>query len=694
MRNIIMKRITKKFLQLFLTGLTFLFLFFSGTSAYAVTELTENRDLSQLQLYQFSLKQANMEVVSQSASVVRNTIPANGGWKESTIFSLQIDKSQSQQNFDNPIQLRFRNAGTIYGQSVDVYVTFSQLRAFRVQQNADYRNPNKTILPFLTIDENWGVKSIQIMDFIWPPHPNVTNDMYGSYAFDADVTAELRYSDDGSSTNLKMVMLPSDIDVVYNALGREETFSIYDNDTASNKIIKNPANALRQTKTGNKTTWHPTRDTQGAYAEHNVSGFAVRSSTNTVKFEFTTTAGSGGLFGFYVENPDVPQKTVSTTAISAQAGQAVDYTAVYKMPTPGKNVIGSLSSMKMIETLDSRLDFKNLTVQFNGRTLTNGSDYTVEIDGQKVTVTIAQQHLASSNAGKEFKIVYQTETNATVLDNRNPIDNQVTQEIDNLMVPSNTVTTNLLFKKTHSFISGTNGKELPPEVLQLLPPEQTNLANGTTVAPDPPIGNKTQVSVAEGNWIFQSYNKPSETIQDQDVHFIGTWIFQEYEKPTKEVLNNNGTNIDNQEVKSGDVLTYKITYKNTTDRDQDIVITDEFPISTEYVNGSTVYDGFSKRKLTWRRSVAKDETVVVTFKVRVKKGIDGEVLENSARIGNNFYSMDTNTTKNPTPFKKYVLPETGGKGRMFYILSGSLITGFAAILMFYRYRIKYASSDL
>lgn len=689
-----MKRITTKFLQLFLTGLTFLFLFFSGTSAYAVTELTENRDLSQLQLYQFSLKQANMEVVSQSASVVRNTIPANGGWKESTIFSLQIDKSQSQQNFDNPIQLRFRNAGTIHGQSVDVYVTFSQLRAFRVQQNADYRNPNKTILPFLTIDENWGVKSIQIMDFIWPPHPNVTNDMYGSYAFDADVTAELRYSDDGSSTNLKMVMLPSDIDVVYNALGREETFSIYDNDTASNKIIKNPANALRQTKTGNKTTWHPTRDTQGAYAEHNVSGFAVRSSTNTMKFEFTTTAVSGGLFGFYVENPDVPQKTVSTTAISAQAGQAVDYTAVYKMPTPGKNVIGSLSSMKMIETLDSRLDFKNLTVQFNGRTLTNGSDYTVEIDGQKITVAIAQQHLASSNAGKEFKIVYQTETNATVLDNRNPIDNQVTQEIDNLIVPSNTVTTNLLFKKTHSFISGTNGKELPPEVLQLLPPEQTNLANGTTVAPDPPIGNKTQVSVAEGNWIFQSYDKPSETIQDQDVHFIGTWIFQEYEKPTKEVLNNNGTNIDNQEVKSGDVLTYKITYKNTTDRDQDVVITDELPKNTEYVNGSTVYDGFSKRKLTWRRSVAKDETVVVTFKVRVNEGIDGEVLENSARIGNNFYSMDTNTTKNPTPFKKYVLPDTGGKGRMFYILSGSLITGFAAILMFYRYRIKYASSDL
>lgn len=668
-------------------SLAFLFLLFFALPAHAVTELTENTDLSQLQLYQFSLTQANMEVVSQSASVVRNKIPANGGWKESTIFSLQINKSQSQQNFDNPIQLRFRNAGTIYGRSVDVYVTFNQLRAFRVQQNADYRNPNKTILPFLTIDENWGVKSIQIMDFIWPPHPNVTNDMYGSYAFDADVTAELRYSDDGSSTNLKMVMLPSDIDVVYNALGREETFSIYDNDTASNKIIKNPANALRQTKTGNKTTWHPTRDTQGAYAEHNVSGFAVRSSTNTMKFEFTTTAGSGGLFGFYVENPDVPQKTVSTTAISAQAGQAVDYTAVYKMPTPGKNVIGSLSSMKMIETLDSRLDFKNLTVQFNGRTLTNGSDYTVEIDGQKVTVTIAQQHLASSNAGKEFKIVYQTKTNATVLDNRNPIDNQVTQEIDNLIVPSNTVTTNLLFKKTHSFISGTNGKELPPEVLQLLPPEQTNLANGTTVAPDPPIGNKTKVSVAEGNWTFQSYDKSSETIQDKDAHFIGTWTFEEYEAPVKEVFNSDGINIDNQEVKPGDELTYKITYKNTTDSNKQVTITDVIPNYTEYVRNSSSHSIVqNKRWLKWTATVPKDKTVTIQFKVKVDSKVDGQELNNTATVTFGSTALSTNTTKNKTPFKKYVLPETGGQGTIYYLIGGAVLTTISALWLIRRFK--------
>ena len=687
-----MKRITKKFLQLFLTGLTFLFLFFSGTSAYAVTELTEDIDLSNLQLYQFTLTQANMEVVSQNAAVERLYIPANGQWKESTVFAVRVNKNLAYNHFDHPLILRFKNAGVVNGKVVNVKVTLRRVDAYLTQKNEDYVNPHKTVVPFLTVDENWGTKSIQIMDFIYPNHPTITHNMHGVYSLDTHVTAELEYQD-GSPVDLKMVMRPSDIDVK-GASGRNETFSLYNIDTTTNKIIKNINNVLEQTTVNDRTTWSPNGITNLPWEEYNKSGFAVRSSTNTMAFSYTTTAVCGGLFGFYVETPEPPKKQASTDTISALVGQNINYTSNYKIPTPGKDVIGSLSSMKMIEVLDDRLDFQDLTVQFDGRILTQGSDYSVEQFGQKLIVTIAPNYIVRNNAGKEVTVIYRTKTNDKILANREIIENQVTQEIDNISLSSNVVTTEVRYKKTHSFISGTNGKELPPEVLELLPPEQTNLANGTTVAPDPPIGNKTQVSVAEGNWIFQSYDKPSETIQDQDVHFIGTWIFQEYEKPTKEVLNNNGTNIDNQEVKSGDVLTYKITYKNTTDRDQDVVITDELPKNTEYVNGSTVYDGFSKRKLTWRRSVAKDETVVVTFKVRVNEGIDGEVLENSARIGNNFYSMDTNTTKNPTPFKKYVLPDTGGKGRMFYILSGSLITGFAAILMFYRYRIKYASSDL
>ena len=66
-----MKEKVIKFLKSFFAGLTFLFLVFSSPTAYAVTELTENTDLSALNLYQFTLTQANMEVLSQSGVVER-----------------------------------------------------------------------------------------------------------------------------------------------------------------------------------------------------------------------------------------------------------------------------------------------------------------------------------------------------------------------------------------------------------------------------------------------------------------------------------------------------------------------------------------------------------------------------------------------------------------------------------------------
>ncbi len=677
-----MKYLMKKYVKSFLFGLTFIFVLFSS-AVYAVTELTESTNLSTLDIYQFTLTQDNMEVLSQGASVERDFIPANGNWKESTVFSLRVDKNQTQQTFNSPIQLRFNNAGIVNGKAVDVYVTFHSIDTHLVQRNADYQDPNKTLVPFLTVDENWGSKSIQIMDYIWPPHPTLTHDMHGGFALDTDVTAELRYQD-GTPTDLKMVMLPSDIDVVYNALGRAENFSIYDKDIALNKIVKNTSYALNETLVGNKTTWHPTRSTQGDSDEHNVSGFAVRSETNAVRFEFTTTAGSGGLFGFYTEAPKAPVKQASKDKLPALAGESLNYTAKFTMPTPGKGVIGSLSSMQMIETLDNRLDFQSLTLQLDGRTLTQGADYTLARDGQKVTVAINAKHLTSSNAGKEYTIIYKTKTNDNILQNRAPIENRVTQEIDNIPVSSEIVTTNVLYKKSYQFESGTQDKSLPQEVLNLLPQDQLDLENGSAVTPDSPKGNKRLVSTSEGNWVFQNYDKESDTIQNQDVLFTGIWNFQEYEKPKKEVFNKNNENIDNQEVKANDVLTYKITYKNTSDRELDVTITDELPKHTDYVNGSTVYDDFAQNRLTWRRRMAPEETVEVSFKVRVNQDVDGHILQSSAQVSTDLFTLETNRTSNPTAIKKYVLPETGGNGTILYLWGGSVITLGSALWLIVR----------
>ena len=380
--------------------LSFFCLIFSTQNSFALTRIKDDTDLSRINLYQFTLTQENMEILSQHGSVVKDIVPANGGWKNSTVFSLRVDKSQDSQDFNQPLVLKFTNAGTVYGKTVDVYVTITNVKTHLARKNNDYYNPAKTVVPFLTVDENWGTKSIQIMDYIYPSHPTVTHDMYQTYWFDADVTAELKYQD-GTPCDLKMVMNPSDIDVISGNL--KESFSLYNINNTIDKIVENNANNLLEATTGNKTTWLPTNPagTSGDWDEHNKTGLAVRSVDNKMSFSYGTTAVCGGLFGFYTEVPSTPPiKEVDKDTIKPIVGQELTYTAKYKMPVPGKDVIGDLTSMKMIDTFDERLDYKSLTVQLEGRTLTEGTDYTVTVEGQKVTVNIAQKYLARGNGGQ------------------------------------------------------------------------------------------------------------------------------------------------------------------------------------------------------------------------------------------------------------------------------------------------------
>ena len=540
--------------------LSFFCLIFSTQNSFALTRIKDDTDLSRINLYQFTLTQENMEILSQHGSVVKDIVPANGGWKNSTVFSLRVDKSQDSQDFNQPLVLKFTNAGTVYGKTVDVYVTITNVKTHLARKNNDYYNPAKTVVPFLTVDENWGTKSIQIMDYIYPSHPTVTHDMYQTYWFDADVTAELKYQD-GTPCDLKMVMNPSDIDVISGNL--KESFSLYNINNTIDKIVENNANNLLEATTGNKTTWLPTNPagTSGDWDEHNKTGLAVRSVDNKMSFSYGTTAVCGGLFGFYTEVPSTPPiKEVDKDTIKPIVGQELTYTAKYKMPVPGKDVIGDLTSMKMIDTFDERLDYKSLTVQLEGRTLTEGTDYTVTVEGQKVTVNIAQKYLARGNGGQNYTITYKTVTNDKILQNGTEIENRVTQEIDNVPSHSNTVTTKVLYKKTHEFISGTPDKNLPKAVLDLLPTDQLNIPNGTTVTPDQPKNGIVKVSVPEGNWIFKGYDKDSEVINNKDAHFIGKWVIEEYTKPVKDVQDASGTMINGKAVKSGDVLTYTISY--------------------------------------------------------------------------------------------------------------------------------------
>ena len=655
-----MKKSFLKRISVFLTMIMACLVMFVNT-AQAFDRQKDDSDLTQINIYQFTMTRDNMTVLSQGDGVKRVEIPASDtGNLPSTAFVMQPTKDGSNHQYNQPLSLKFSNAGTVDGKSVDVYVTVNSLDLTLKNTNADYNNPNKTDVPFLTVDENWGTKSFSLMDYIDVSHPSYTADMYRSYAINANVTMELRYSD-GTPCNLKLVMQPSDIDVLNG--GTNETFSLVNAEGTVDSIVMSNRNVLAETTNGNKITWNPTRPTSGADQEKNLAGFAVRSKSNSLTFESTSAATSGSLFGAYTEviNP-APVKAVDPEQAPAKAGEEITYTGTFTLPRQGIDTIGKIKSMSMVDTFDERLDYQNLSVAFDGQTLTEGTDYTVSVDGQKVTVDVDAHLLTKENGGKKFVITYKTLTNSKIETDSSNIDNELTQVVDGNIAHSNKVTTELLYEKTHEYVSGTPNKELPQEVLDLLPGKQTRIPNGTTVTPDQPLGGVTRVETSDGTWVFIGYDHDSEIINHKNAHFIGVWVI--LPQPKKDVLDSEGNSIDGNKVTAGQVLTYSVTYTNTTNTARDVTITDVIPEHTTYVDNSAdnggVYDK-TTRTVTWTKNVAPGETLTVTFQVKVNKGVKDITVVNTAHVSDGLIDTDTNTTKNPVIPKprKSRVPNTG-----------------------------------
>lgn len=258
---------------------------FSVRPVSATTHIKDDTDLSKLQLHQFKIKPENMEVVSKGGNVIQDKVEPNGTWKEATVFLLKVEQEPKDQTFPAPLQLKFSNAGEVYGKQVDVYATFNKIDVDYVGKFGTIADKTKYAVPFLTLDNHWGNNGIQIMDDIWPDHPNITYDYDSEFKLNAEINVEYKYHD-GSPMDLKTVLVPTDIDVVSNdQFGKRlETFSVDNVDGTVDKIVINNANVLNQVQNGDKITWEATQGTSGAYNEHNLSGLAIRSKTADLTF--------------------------------------------------------------------------------------------------------------------------------------------------------------------------------------------------------------------------------------------------------------------------------------------------------------------------------------------------------------------------------------------------------------------------
>lgn len=87
------------------------------------------------------------------------------------------------------------------------------------------------------------------------------------------------------------------------------------------------------------------------------------------------------------------------------------------------------------------------------------------------------------------------------------------------------------YKVTYKFTSGTPGKELPKEVIDLLPKDDKTYVTGSKVKSNKP--SKTEVKVDGGTWKFKEF-PPELTIDKKDGEFAGEWVFEADPAPTPE----------------------------------------------------------------------------------------------------------------------------------------------------------------
>ncbi|MDY6037751.1 MAG: SpaA isopeptide-forming pilin-related protein [Eubacterium sp.] len=140
--------------------------------------------------------------------------------------------------------------------------------------------------------------------------------------------------------------------------------------------------------------------------------------------------------------------------------------------------------------------------------------------------------------------------------------------------------------------------------------------------------------------------------------------------PKKEVFKG-ATEINGKEVNAGDELTYKITYKNTTGSAKNVTITDKLPEHTSFVSADNS-GAEAAGVITWTKAnLAHGDSFTVSFKVKVKADVNGELIKNKAKVNDGSKDYDTNEVENPTPkMPKKKTINTGDSNHMtIYLLS-------------------------
>lgn len=140
--------------------------------------------------------------------------------------------------------------------------------------------------------------------------------------------------------------------------------------------------------------------------------------------------------------------------------------------------------------------------------------------------TLAEQGISFPRVGNEltagqgYKPVFKYK-GAVITDLNFKIDADAEIRVE--AVKEGTTDPDEVYYAFYEFESVTKGKNLPQEVVETLPEDDTEYQNGDVVHAILP--NPTEVAVADGTWVFKGYDVTPQMVHVDDVTFRGKWVF-------------------------------------------------------------------------------------------------------------------------------------------------------------------------
>ena len=130
--------------------------------------------------------------------------------------------------------------------------------------------------------------------------------------------------------------------------------------------------------------------------------------------------------------------------------------------------------------------------------------------------------------------------------------------------------------------------------------------------------------------------------------------------PQKQVTITDGTRIDQQVVKEGTTLIYRITVENPTVNTKKYVVTDEVPAQTEFVSAQQ-QGVFKDGIVRWEGTLSGKEQKTLSFQVKVRENTEDTLIRNQAKATVDLAEEPTNTIDNYIfrEVRKEVLDENG-----------------------------------